>query len=436
VTAPVKTSAELLDALGSDDQIDPRKFVGLVESYVAAQVETGVREQTEQAVQAGLADFYRKNGVDNGRPDVRPAPSGPRAARHNPKALGAALDGEFADTGELFQMLAGVKTGRRSAQEHYSRLSNAYSTVVPSEGGILVPEEFRANMLRLSLESSLVRPRARVIPMATPRISFPIVEETSRASSLYGGVVAYWTEESAALIASSAKFGKVTLDAAKLTGYTEIPNELLADSSVSVSAFVDEVMPQALAWFSDDAFIRGNGVGQPLGFLNAACKVTQAAESGQGAGTIVRKNLIKMYSRMLPTSLGSAVWLANIDTLPALAELAATDNSLVWMGSPLGAGYTAGPPTTILGRPVLFTEKMESLGTEGDIAFVDLSYYLIGDRQQVTAMTSEHFRFNTDTIAYRVIERLDGRPWLQNAVTPRKGSNTLSPIVTLNSTRT
>jgi HK97 family phage major capsid protein len=434
MTAAVKTSAELIDALGSTE--DPKKFAEAVEGYVSAAVETGVAERVDQAVQAGLADFYRTNGVVNGRPDVRPGAAGPRAAQHNPKAAGAQIDGEFDGSGDLFRMLAGVKNGQRAAQERFSRIANAYSTVVPSEGGILVPEEFRANMLRLSLESSIVRPRARVIPMATPRISFPVVEETSRASSLYGGVVAYWTEESAALIASSAKFGKVTLDAAKLTGYTEIPNELIADSAISVSAFVDEVMPQALAWFSDDAFIRGNGVGQPLGFLNASCKVIVTAESGQGAGTIVRKNLIKMYARMLPTSLGNAVWIANIDTLPALAELAATDNSLVWMGMPMGAGYSTAPPTTILGRPVIFTEKMESLGAEGDIAFVDLSYYLIGDRQQISAMTSEHFKFNTDTVAYRVIERLDGRPWLQNAVTPRKGTNTLSPIITLNGTRT
>ena len=32
---------------------------------------------------------------------------------------------------------------------------------------------------------------------------------------------------------------------------------------------------------------------------------------------------------------------------------------------------------------------METLGTSGDIVFTDLSYYLIGDRQQMSAMTSE-----------------------------------------------
>jgi HK97 family phage major capsid protein len=85
---------------------------------------------------------------------------------------------------------------------------------------------------------------------------------------------------------------------------------------------------------------------------------------------------------------------------------------------------------TILGRPVIFTEKTSALGTTGDINFVDLSYYLIGDRQQVRVDSSEHFLFQNNQVAYRLIERVDGRPWLQSALTPHNGSsNTLSPFV-------
>ena len=42
----------------------------------------------------------------------------------------------------------------------------------------------------------------------------------------------------------------------------------------------------------------------------------------------------------------------------------------------------AGPaPMTIFGRPLIITEKAGQLGARGDLAFVDLSYYLVGDRQ-------------------------------------------------------
>ena len=50
----------------------------------------------------------------------------------------------------------------------------------------------------------------------------------------------------------------------------------------------------------------------------------------------------------------------------------------------------------------------------------------------------EHFwflnggtQFSSDVTAYKVLERVDGRPWLNTALTPRNGGSTLSPYVTV-----
>ena len=79
-------------------------------------------------------------------------------------------------------------------------------------------------------------------------------------------------------------------------------------------------------------------------------------------------------------------------------------------------------------------QKMETVGGGGsgkDIAFLDFGYYLIGDRMQMRAESSMHAQFTTDQTVFRIIERVDGRGWIQSAITPRKGSATLSPFVTL-----
>ncbi len=60
--------------------------------------------------------------------------------------------------------------------------------------------------------------------------------------------------------------------------------------------------------------------------------------------------------------------------------------------------------------------------------FVDLSYYLVGDRQAVSLDFSEHSRFMNDETELRLISRVDGRPWIQSALTPLNG-DTLSPFV-------
>lgn len=440
----IPTSAtELEELLGDRDRIqamlkdEPGSFSETISAYAKAVAERDADQQkqlTEQ-IQAVVSEFFAENreALEKARPDLRPD-AGPRrdhGAAYNRHALGAALDGKFEGSGDLLQALYQERTGNRAGVERLHKLRNDYSSTVPSEGGFLIPEEFRAELLRVALETAIVRPRARTIPMGTPRIKFPMIDSTSNASSVYGGIVGYWSEESAALTASSAKFGAVTLDAQKLTGYAEIPNELLADSAISVSAFVDQTFPEALAWFEDVAFMRGTGVGEPLGFLASGntATVSVTKESGQVADTIVWENIVKMFARMLPQSMGRAVWIAHIDTFPELATMAlsvGTGGSAVWLNNGV-----AGPPMTILGRPVIFTEKAETIGDAGDINFVDLGYYLIGDRQQMTAAVSEHFKFSTDTTAYRIIQRVDGRPWLKSAITPNKGSNTLSPFVKL-----
>ena len=298
-----------------------------------------------------------------------------------------------------------------------------------SAGGFLVPDAFVANLLMVALEQAIIRPRAFIVPMAGEHVKIPAVQDTTHATNVFGGVQAYWTAESGSLTESNPVFRQLGLTAKKLTGYTTVTNELLADSAIGLEAIITRMFGEALAYFEDDAFIDGNGAGMPLGLLNSPCLISVAKETGQAATTIVVENLDKMYSRMLPSSLSRAVWLAHPDTQPqlfALARSVGTGGSAVMVTNIANA-----PATSIYGRPVILTEKCKTLGALGDIYFVDLSYYVIGDRQGMTMAASPHVRFTNDESVFRFVERVDGQPWLNSAITPREGSNTLSPMVAL-----
>lgn len=304
----------------------------------------------------------------------------------------------------------------------------AYSSHIGPSGGFLMPESFRNDLLQIAHESAITRPRATVIPMSTPKVTIPAIHETSRASNLFGGVQMYWTEEDADSTESEAQFKTVSLEPDTLVGYAEIPNETMQDT-VASSAYFDATFPAAMAFEEDDAFAQGSGVGQPLGWLNAAAMIEVAAESGQGSGTIVYENLLEMFSRLPASSMGRAVWVANQDTLRELGTMAlsvGTGGAPVWV-------MTAQPgvPATILGRPILFSEKMNAKGTAGDIALVDLSFYLIGDLQTVTVESSRDYKFKQRRTAFSIVERVDGQPWVSEAVTPRRGTNNLSPFVSI-----
>lgn len=393
-----------------------------------------VQEQTQQFLAQWLKD-HDDAGVERPNlttPSQMPAAGNAKNTLHNPRAMGAVLDREFqgpTSSADYFNTIWHNTNKTADVQAKLHRIRNAFSSTVPSEGGFLIPEQLRAELLRVSLETSVVRPRARVIPMDSLRVPFPAIDATSNVSSVYGGIVGYWTQEGAALTASQASFGRIVLDAKKLTAYTEVPNELISDSIISFQAFLDQIFPEALGFYEDDAFINGTGVGEPLGYLNGTAAVSVSKESGQPADTIVWENLIKMYARMLPGSLGRAVWVVPPDSFPELATMSlsvGTGGSAIWLNNGV-----SGPPATILGRPVIISEKVPKLGDANDVSFVDFGFYLLGDRQVMSAMSSPHYKFGEDETAYRIIERCDGRPWLNSAITPKNNGATLSPIVTL-----
>ena len=347
-----------------------------------------------------------------------------KATVYNPDAIGAKHDGMFASAGEYMRSISDHVHVDSSLATKLGSLKNDMSSIKPSDGGFLIPENLRAELLSVALETSIVRSRARVIPMDTLRVPFPTVDSSSNASSVYGGVVGYWTEEGATLTESKPRFGRVVLQAGKLTLYVEVPNELIADSKPAMDAYIGQIFPEALAWFEDIAFFIGNGTGEPLGFLNAPAAITLTRGT---ALTVTWANVVGMYARMLPSSLSRAVWVVSPDVFPTLATMTVGDFP-VWLANQSGSGSPFG---TLLGRPVIISEKARSLGTSGDMNFVDFGHYLIGDRQAISAKQSEDFRFNEDVTAFRVIERVDGRPWLNSAITPQNGGNTLSPFVKL-----
>lgn len=431
-----ETPEEMAEFLGDDKRsaavfADPENRAEFLKNYVknVNKARPDMQRMIDDGVQKGMKAFMIENGVK--RPDVtgnlQELPN--KGAAYSRRAMGAALDKEFTDTADFLQSIWHQNQG---GLDRWRKIRNDYSSIEPSAGGFLVPEVLRSELLRVALETAIVRPRARVIPMDSSRVPFPTIDSTSNASSVFGGVTASWMEEGAALAESEAKFGRIVLQASKLAIRCDVPNELLSDSIISFAAFIDNILPTAIAWFEDTAFMTGSGVGQPLGVLNSPALVTVTKETGQVADTIVWENLVKLYSRMLPASLNSAIWVANIDTFPQLATMSlavGTGGSAIWMNN-----GQVGPPMTILGRPVIFTEKVPTLGGAGsgkDISFIDFGYYLIGDRQQMRAESSVHAQFTTDQTVYRIIERVDGRGWLQSAITPQNSVNTLSPFVTL-----
>lgn len=410
------------------------------EQFQNAQRETVAAEVQDAIAKLGIPPAFRGAG---GPPDEDDADAklstlfaGGRLpsylfdpSKPNPDAVGAQLDGRFSSWTDLLRTIKRAQNGDRDERLAWVRDNGTIAADLSGEdlasGGALVPEEFRAALLEVGLMDAIIRPRAFTIPMGSASAKLPALTDTDHSTSLWGGVVANWTGPGASITETQPRFRNVLLNAHGLKLYTEIENELLQDSFISFSALIARMFGGAATFYEEAAFINGDGVGKPLGITNAACRVGVTRNAGGLAIEI--PDLAGMYARMLPQSQGRAVWIVSPAVLGDLLQIESTAGAQAIVRNIGGDTITS-----IYGRPVLVSEHAPNLASANDIMFVDLSFYLIGDRQALSLATSVAAGFQNDRTAVRGVERLDAQPWLQSAITPANGGATLSPIVGLN----
>jgi HK97 family phage major capsid protein len=314
-----------------------------------------------------------------------------------------------------------------SGKYHPGLIKNSLNETTPSDGGFLVPVEHAANIHAVSLENEIVMPRCYVQPMQSNEITIPGMTIGSHGSHLFGGFTATYTPEAGEIDENDPKVRAMKLVAKKLTGLIRFSSELQMDTPGGMGQ-IETICGKGLGWYRDKAFLKGTGAGEPLGILNSPALISVAKESAQSNDTILYENLTKMMAAMYAGSFGNSVWLCHQSTIPQLLQLSMA----------VGTGGSAIPVLnenngtfSMLTRPVVFTEKTETLGNKGDIMLVDFSQYVVGLRSEMRFDTSIHVGFTTDEILARLIERHDGQPLWDSALTLEDGVTQVSPFVTL-----
>jgi len=181
---------------------------------------------------------------------------------------------------------------------------------------------------------------------------------------------------------------------------------------------LETALRSAIAWHLDYACIQGTGGGQPLGLLNDPAKIEASAEVGQAEGTITYANLAAMLARLHPRCFGNSVWLCSPTCIEQLLQLTVPIGT---SGSHIPVMNESNGEFRMLSRPVVFTEKVPTLGTAGDVTLVDPSQYVLGMRKEMILDRSGHIFFTSDETAYRLLLRADGQGKWSSAYTPKNG---------------
>ncbi len=338
----------------------------------------------------------------------------------------------FKSFGDFAQSVKQGKTNRQLT--NYCNIvdkSSGMNIAINADGGFLIPPEYTTVLLTAMATAGTLAPKCRNFP-ANNNLSLPFVNITTQATSWTGGIVVYKPAEGVAKTGSLSQTAKAELHLHKLTAVVYSTDELLSDSPIALETFLTTMVSTEFALTKDEDIVNGSGAGECLGLMKSPSLVSITKEIDQDADTIVTENVLKMYSRLYVPSIRSAVWLIAQDAMPQIATLTinvGTGGASVFLADlkdPLGQ--------TLLGRPIIWSPHCQTIGNKGDIILADFTQYITISKagEAMKTDTSIHLKFLEDETAFRFVIRFDGQPWWASAITPKHGSSTVSPFITLN----
>jgi HK97 family phage major capsid protein len=381
----------------------------------------------------GVRDRSRGNGGDeqqNGNGGRRVFPSVRNPA--DQARAGFATMGDF-----LLSVRSAASPGAMPDRRLSGRqdLTNTFANETSgSEGGFLVPPDFRTTLVsRVMGEESLLA-RCDQIQTTSNSVTMPVdVDEVWNDNT---GIYARWENEGGQKPESKLALDQMTIRLNKLVALVPVSDELLEDAP-AIEGYVRRKAPDKINYKVSQAIISGSGNGQPLGMLTAPALIT-VAPGATPADTIQFANLAQMWGRMYGPFRNSAVWLINpeleaqlmlmfFSTAP-VASVPATPIPVY-----LPANSAAGTPyATLFGRPVIPTQACSPAGDVGDIIFADLAQYLALMKTGIIKTdVSIHVYFVQDLTAFRFVLRIGGMPWIPKPYQPRVGTFTQGPFITL-----
>ena len=319
--------------------------------------------------------------------------------------------------------------------------------------GFLVKPEWSEQLFRIPIEESVIEPYAFQIPVGQAlEFKQPALDQygtpASGQSSAYAGFSITRKGEITQRGYSDGKVNEIDYKITDLTAFTTYSRDLDADAFIRIGAMISQCLGQGFQWKKDYEFIQGNGVGMPMGILNAGAAAANLNPSilnvnRAAANVIYYEDIVGMMKKIHPAYWREMYWITNsaqtLDQLIAIKTSASGNafvfqpNSLIgqWMTPKLmGEGE---PYNNLLyraegllqGKPVLFSEKLPQLGSTGDLILCNPRYaYGVATRMGLEMLLSEHFLFDTDRIAVKWKLRNDAKPLLRAPYTQSDGGIT------------
>lgn len=340
-------------------------------------------------------------------------------------AVVAAEQEEFTRSGDFLYAMRFERNCERM-REHVRRYQErAFSMGVGAEGGIFVaPEVMTAELLKLSSEMGIVRSRARIIgPGASPDASLSIPAMVQGSNGAEGGAVVVWTGEGATMSETDAEIEDVTFEPKEVTAYSTVTDKLLRNAP-SAGSFIMDILGGAMASAEDYAMLRGDGVGKPLGIIKTPGRLLVTRNT---SSKWLYEDILNMEAALYAVSQDSAVWVGSRSGFVQAKDLRDSSGNRIYTDVNIVKGF----PAMLDGLPFIWTGRLPVLGSEGDLALLDFSKYIIKDGVGPLISMSEHSEFKANKTVIKIVKSVDGQGWVREPLTLEDGVTEASPYIVL-----
>lgn len=388
----------------------------------------GAGEGAGEGGDQGGDDTETRGGGDN--TDTRGLKPGAK-----PKAEYAADKDVFRSYGEQMRSIVRVAHARHSgvvgdeARSDMNKLQEVQRRGMVSsneaDGGYLLETKKDKSIKQMIFADSPLLSMVDQITLGPTEKEFTtiMVDDLSRVAGVrFGGVTAAWVGEGEGTTDSKVKFVEWTCRSGKIMSKARATDEMLRSVPQLEGVLFAAVRGEQRFMFAE-GFYRGKGGKDPFGVLNPSnpAKLKVAIESGQ-TDKILFENIVKMNNRIIPSEAGNYIWIINpelMDYLPYL-HITVGDNSYpVYVPPNIANGIAYG---TLMGKPVVACEQCNAVGEEGDIALVNMTQYASIVKGSERTDMSMHVYFDTDELAFRIINYAGGKPKRHGVVTPARAS--------------
>lgn len=328
-------------------------------------------------------------------------------AQRRPKLT---IDGKEADVEELEAKAAlwasteassfggeGVKSGYTTEQlkeygtavKHYLRKGDrsltpegikALSVGGDPDGGYVVHPDMSGRIVRKVFETSPMRQFASVQVISTD--SLEGLHDLDEAAS-------GWVSETGGRPETGTpQIEKWSIPVHEQYAAPRATQKIVDDAAIDMEAWLAGKVAEKMARVENTAFVSGDGVGKPRGFLDYPDgttlpgqieRFTTGVNGGFAAAPDGADVLVNMVYGMKDAYRGSANWFMNRGTQGAVRLLKNSDGQMLWQPS-----IAAGQPSTLLGYGVVGMEDMPAYTVTDSlaIAFADMAEtYQIVERQ-------------------------------------------------------